>query len=361
MNHYFIIFLVINFLNCLSLISKDEFVEKLLYLAEQSSAYTSVSGDNLLLYKEGQFHCDCSGMIKALLNGFDIYNVKEGDKLSEFNITGDKNSAQLINGCTDVSDKFYWLASTPRFLYLDGHIGVYIGKEVKCGLNDDEVCNVVECTSSWGGGIKLSYVDSFGKRYNKKGGKQEKKWIKNGLPSSWVQFDCKDIVPEKASDCQFSPKDIQSFKYCCFYNGSLSKECKSFTEDEYQNQLSWNNVFKNNGVNIEFECQTNGIEEILKDPEKTDCAAIKPTKSSDCLLSKEDKKYFKYCCYESISGIVSECFAFTQQGYEDKKSIVDSLNLNSTSEITFDCHTETSRESFLSFERVIPYLILILL
>ena len=35
-------------------------------------------------------------MIKAILNGFDIYNVKEGDKLSGFDITGDKNSAQLI-------------------------------------------------------------------------------------------------------------------------------------------------------------------------------------------------------------------------------------------------------------------------
>jgi hypothetical protein len=367
MNHYFIILLVINFLNCLSLITKDDFVEKLLYLAKKNSAYTSVSGDNLLLYKEGKFHCDCSGMIKALLNGFDIYNAKEGDKLSEFTITGDKNSAQLINGCTDVSDKFYWLASTPRFLYLDGHIGVYIGKEVKCGDNDDEVCNVVECTSSWGGGIKLSYVDSLGKRYNKKGGEQENKWLKTGLPSNWVQFDCKDIVPEKASDCQFSPKDKQSFKYCCFYKGSSNKKCESFTEVEYQIKLSGNNALKNIGINIEFQCQTNGIEEILKDPEKTDCAAIKPTKSSDCLLSKEDQKYFKYCCYESISGIASECAAYTQQGYEDEKSYADFFGSDSNSGITFECHTETrdgttnsSRKSYLSFEKVILYLVLIL-
>ena len=221
-------------------------------------------------------------------------------------------------------------------------------------------------TSSWGGGIKLSYVDSLGKRYNKKGGTQEKKWLKTGLPSNWVQFDCKDIVPEKASDCQFSPKDKQSFKYCCFYKGSLNKECNSFTEAEYQIQLSANNALKNSGINIEFECQTNGIEEILKDPEKTDCAAIKPTKSSDCLLSKEDQKYFKYCCYESISGIVSECSAYTQQGYEDRKSYADLLDSDSNSGIIFDCHTETkdgttnsSRKSYLSFERVILFLVLI--
>ena len=368
MSKSFIILLALSFLNCSSLISKDEFVEKLLYLTKQNSTYTSVSGDNLLLYKEGQFHCDCSGMIKALLNGFDIYNAKEGNKVSNLNITGDKNSKQLIDGCTDVSNIFYFLGSAPRFLYLEGHIGVYIGKEVKCGDNDGEVCNVVECTSSWDGGIKLSYVDDFGKRYNKKGGKQENKWLKNGLPSSWVQYDCKDIVPETVSDCQFSPKDTKSFKYCCFYKGSYSKECKSFTEAEYQLELSMNNALKNSGINIELDCKTNGIEEILKDPETTDCAAIKPTKSSDCLLSKEDQKYFKYCCYESIIGIVSECSAYTQQGYEDEKSYVDFLELDSDSGIIFDCHTETgdgtknsSRESFVSFGRVILYIVLILL
>ena len=124
MSNSFIILVALSFLNCYSLITKDDFVEKLLYLTTQSSVYTSESGDNLLLYKEGQFHCDCSGMIKALLNGLDIYNVKEGDKLSGFDVTGDKNSKQLIDGCTDVSTTFYLLGSTPRFLYLEEHIGV---------------------------------------------------------------------------------------------------------------------------------------------------------------------------------------------------------------------------------------------
>ena len=364
MNYSLIILLAINFLNCNSLIGRDELVEKLLYLTKQSSSYTSVSGDNLLLYKDGQFHCDCSGMIKALLNGFDVYNVKEGDKLSDFSITGDKNSKQLIDGCNDVSDKFYFLDSVPKLVYLEGHIGVYIGKEVKCGDNDDQVCNVVECTSSWGGGIKLSYVDFLGKRYDKKGGANEKKWLKIGLPSSWVQYDCKDFTPELASDCQFSPKDKQSFKYCCFYKSSSIKECKSFTEAEYQLELSMINAFKKNGMSIDLDCQTNGVEEILKDPETTDCAAIKPTKSSDCVLSEEDKKYFKYCCYEKIEGIATECSAYTQQTYEDELSYIKFFDLDSVSGITFDCNTGTansSRKSYLSFEKLIIYVVLILL
>ena len=367
MSNSFIILLILSFFNCYAIISKDEFVEKLLYLSKNSSTYTSVSGDNLLLYKDGQFHCDCSGMIKALLNGFDIYNAKEGDKHSGFDVTGDKNSRQLIDGCTDVTNIFYFLNTAPRLLYLDNHIGVYIGKDIKCGDNDDEVCNVVECTSSWGGGIKLSYVDYFGYRYNKKGGKQEKEWEYNGLPSNWVQYDCKDITPLTASDCQFSPKDKQSFKYCCFLKDSYYKECKSFTEAQYQLELSSNNALKRIGLGKEIDCKTNGVEEILKDPETTDCAAIKPTKSSDCVLSNEDQKYFKYCCYEKILGY-AECSAYTQQGYEDEKSYVDLFGLDSDPEVAFDCHTESkdgttnsSRESYVSFGRVILYLAFILL
>ena len=100
MNHSFLLLLALNILiiNCEPLISKEDFVARLLYLVEQNSSYTSVSGENLLLWKEGKFHCDCSGMIKAILNGFDIYNVKEGDKLSGFPVTGDKSSQGLIEG-----------------------------------------------------------------------------------------------------------------------------------------------------------------------------------------------------------------------------------------------------------------------
>lgn len=215
-------------------------------------------------------------MIKAILNGFDVYNVKEGDKFSGFPVTGDKSSQGLIDGCIDVSDSFYLLKTVPRLLYLEGHIGVYIGKEVKCGDNDGDVCNVVECTSSWEGGIQLSYVSSLGYRYNKKDGKREKKWLKHGLPSHWVQYDCQDITPVNASDCQFSPKDKKSFKYCCFYKTSYSKECESFTEADYQTKLIQNNALKNY-VDFEFECIAKEVENIGKDPKTTDCEATKPT------------------------------------------------------------------------------------
>ena len=309
-------------------------------------------------------------MIKALIYGYDIYNVKEGDKLTNISVSEDKNSKQLIEGCIDVTEKFSELKNVPRFLYFEGHIGVYIGKEVKCGDDEGDICNVVECTSSWGGGITLSYVDSTGNRYNKKGGTKEKQWEKHGLPSLWVQYDCNDIIPEKTSDCQLSPEDKKSFKYCCFTKTFYENKCESFNEAEYQMELTMNEVLKDNVMDFEFECNTKEQEKLIKDANTTDCESIKPTKSSDCLLSKEDKKYFKYCCFEEIKGLDKECSAYTQQTYEDELSYYELFDKNLEIQgITFDCHEEirieseeknSSRKLYLSFERVILYLILII-
>ena len=51
------------------------------------------------------------------------------------------------------------------------------------------------------------------------------------------------------------------------------------------------------------------------------CRQIKPTQPSDCILSKEDKKTYKYCCYEkTIFGV--DCSPHTQY----TKDIIDDLN-----------------------------------
>ena len=217
------------------------------------------------------------------------------------------------------------------------------------------------------GEVELHYVDSTGNRYNKKGGIKEKQWEKHGLPSLWVQYDCNDIIPEKTSDCLLSPEDKKSFKYCCIINQFYEKECKSFTEAEYQ---IMNEVLTENEIDLEFECNAKEQEELIKDANTTDCESIKPTKSSDCLLSKEDKKYFKYCCFEELKGITRKCSAYTQQTYEDELSYYELFDKNLENlGITFDCHEEirleieeknSSRKLYLSFERVILYLILII-
>ena len=346
MNKYFkylVIILLYSLLlnNCSSLLSEKEFVDKLLYLVEQNSSYTSVSGDNLLLWKDGKFHCDSSGMIKAILNGFDIYNVKEGDKLSGFDITGDKNSTQLIDSCTDISTNFDFKNSGPRLVYFPGHIGVYLGKEVQCGEKEDEVCNVVECTSSWNGGIQLSYVNYFGKRFNKKNGKADSYWKKSGVPSLWVQYNCKNIIPNEAGNCVLSPEDKNSYKYCCFEEDVLSfyhdYKCVPYNKTSYMDKLFEVSLFEGTEFEEVFECNLQEEKPEIS-PESTDCEANEPKTFSDCLLSKEDQKYFKYCCFEGIEGIEVSCGAYTQDSYEIELYYYETFK--ELPNLVFKCNTE---------------------
>lgn len=68
------------------------------------------------------------------------------------------------------------------------------------------------------------------------------------------------------------------------------------------------------------------------------CRQIKPTQPSDCKLSKEDKKTYKYCCYEkNIFGI--DCSPYTQS----MKDIIDELNEEyPNSEDQFICNQSSS-------------------
>ena len=94
-------------------------------------------------------------------------------------LPGDINSHELINECVDKSNDFNLLKENePRILYLKtskaGHVGVYLGMDIFGEQN--EIYNVVECTSNWKRGIQFSYVDKDGKRYNKKNGKHSLAW-----------------------------------------------------------------------------------------------------------------------------------------------------------------------------------------
>ena len=79
------------------------------------------------------------------------------------------------------------------------------------------------------------------------------------------------------------------------------------------------------------------------------CKEIKPTNPSDCVLSKEDKKTYKYCCYEkTILG--TSCYAYTQS----TKDIIDEL-IDDTEDI-FICNTSSSYIK-LGFLLIISFII----
>ncbi len=120
-------FLIIMKVFCQSLISKDEWVDKLVYLVNQTTIYTKEQGKNLLDYDGTAWYCDCSGLMKALFNGRNVYSEKIGNDVNKtLPVTADLNTDNLIEKCKDLSTDFSLLKKDePRLLYLKvmlGHI-----------------------------------------------------------------------------------------------------------------------------------------------------------------------------------------------------------------------------------------------
>ena len=171
---------------CTIVMTKDEWVEKLEVLASRKTKYSQQYGYNALRYDGDVWWCDCSNLMKALFNGRDIYDFEVNKFERSTANTGDVNANGLILKCGLLSTDFKELkAGEPRLIHMDGHIGAYIGKEVN---TDHGVCNVIECTGAWGGGIRYSYVDKRGRRTYGKNGAQVKTWQKHGVPNKWVSY-----------------------------------------------------------------------------------------------------------------------------------------------------------------------------
>lgn len=181
------LFLLFSVSYCRIVMTKTQWVERMEKVANEKSYYKNVYPYNVLYWDGTQWSADCSNLQKALFNGRDVYNPTKDSYQHDLSNTGDCTTEGLFDQCTSKSSDFTKLKSgEPRILHLNGHIGAYIGKEVK---RSKGVCNVVECTVAFEGGILYSYVDSNGNRYSYKGGpKSSAKWTGHGLPSKWVSF-----------------------------------------------------------------------------------------------------------------------------------------------------------------------------
>ena len=169
--------------HCWIVMNKDEWVQKLEALAQRSTVYKNVWPYNVLYCDGETWYCDCVNLLKALFNGRDIDDWTPGSYQGNLDNTGDCTCYEFINKCTDVSGDFTKLRDgEPRVLWMDEHIGSYIGKTV------DGLYNVIECTVAFGGGIVYSWVDSDGTRRNQQGGEARGQWLQNGLPTQWISY-----------------------------------------------------------------------------------------------------------------------------------------------------------------------------
>ena len=167
------------------ILTKDQWVNYLVTLANRKSKYSNVYPYNVLYFDGTYWYADCVNLNKALFNGRNINNFKVGDYQGYLGNTGDITCEEMIQKCSDVRTDFTRLKlGEPRILFLDEHIGAYLGKVI------DGKFNVVEATGNakLGKKIAFSWVDSDGTRRTQKAGTYLGKWIKHGKPSRWVSY-----------------------------------------------------------------------------------------------------------------------------------------------------------------------------
>ncbi len=176
------------------MLTAKTFCEELEQLCWCDTFYKNKYPYNLLYYYgNDRWSADCNNLIKALLNGRDIHNAGVNTFQSNLSFTGDVTELGLLNLCRNISTDFSNLGTHPHILYMDGHVGTYLGYEVEYYGN---VYNTVECTA-WTGdvghnGVIYSYVDKGGNRRFHKGGAikppPNNLWLKHGDMSPLV--DC---------------------------------------------------------------------------------------------------------------------------------------------------------------------------
>ena len=196
------------------IMNERQFVERLMILAERKTYYRNKYPDNLCyIHTDGRTSADCVNLVKAVLNGYDVFNTTPSYYQKDLSNTGDCTEQELLNQCSNISDDFRSLGTRARILYMrkpNGHIGVYLGKEVERNGN---IYNVIECTASWGGGILYSYVNEEGKRFNHKNGTVNCVWLYSGIPSKWVcAYEEPSNSPEKPKDDEKPVNDVYYVK-----------------------------------------------------------------------------------------------------------------------------------------------------
>ncbi len=217
---------------------EKEYVDKLISLARRKTFYRNKYPYNLGLvsppkstkefkacngnilknynpYEEVVQSFDCSNLVKALVNGYDINKMTVGYFQRTLSATSDCTEKKLLEQCTDISSDFSKLGNQCRLLYMSGHIGTYLGMEV------DGKYNVVECTcGELGNGVCFSWVDKDGTRRTKKGGaKCKKSWSKHGLMTKWLSY-----APQGSNSSE-KPK-VDYSKYPVLKKGSTGKYVK---------------------------------------------------------------------------------------------------------------------------------------
>lgn len=162
----------------------NDFIAKILTYEKLPTIYKL--GKFMNSYRKGKngnyLECDCSGLIKGTLWGYP-YNGKYG------NVYPDVNANSIMtNYCYNQSSDFSKI-SKGEFVWMNGHIGVYIG--------NGKVC---ECSPKWENGIQITNLNA-------------RNWKKHGF-SKWLDYNSNSNTnTNKTWDIETIARDVLNGKY----------------------------------------------------------------------------------------------------------------------------------------------------
>lgn len=125
--------------------------------------YTTAKVNELKkLINKNYFCFDCSGLIKAVLWGWNGSKTKNGGAIYKANNVPDLSANGMINKCNNISTNFNSI-EMGELVWMDGHVGIYY-KDKK----------VIECSPSFKNKVQITELS-------------QRKWIKHGkLP--WISY-----------------------------------------------------------------------------------------------------------------------------------------------------------------------------
>lgn len=179
------------------------------------------------------FGFDCVCLLKGIFWGWNgNKNLTYGGAKYASNGVPDVNANQMYKSyCTGHSTNFKNI-QVGEFLWMEGHIGVYIGN----GL-------AVECTPAWKNKVQITAVGNIGK----KNGYNTRKWAGHGK-SIFIDYDAKETSQNSSSNTSKTNETTKYYKKYTGKSNSLVDALKSLKIDySFSNRKK---IAKANGIKL---------------------------------------------------------------------------------------------------------------
>lgn len=139
------------------------------------------------IWPTGCMSFDCINLIKSYINDPKVaYRTgPAGSFVKPGQVIPDTTEDGILNLCTGRSKDFKKIKRGAYMLYhTHGHASMYVGDYT----DPSGVVNTIECTTDFGGGVKSSYTDSQGRRWDHKGGTCYGYYIEYGYLTPYIDY-----------------------------------------------------------------------------------------------------------------------------------------------------------------------------